>query len=159
MIKPASLREHLKAALPELGRNPDKLLVFIDSGNVQSTFAAGLSFEYSYTLRLILTDFAGHPDAVVVPMLIWLREHQPELLANPANRDRIGFEADLLDHGKVDLDIRLPLTESVGVHPRAGGGYDVEHYPEPQLEAPLEAEHWQIFLKGELIAEWDVPPR
>lgn len=158
MFKPASLRAFLTAANPELARDPDRLLVFIDEGSLQATFAPGLSFEYAYTLNLILTDYAGHPDAVMVPLLIWLREHQPELLANPDNRDKIGFEADLLANDAVDLSIKIPLTERVGVHPRsADTGHDIEHYPEPQLEATLQAQHWKLYLGGELIAEWDVP--
>lgn len=157
MIKPDSLRAHLTAALPELIRDPDKLLVFIDSGSLVGTYAAGLSFEYRYTLNLILTDYAGHPDAVAVPLLIWIAQHQPELLANTSLRGQITFEADLLANDKVDLDIKIPLTERVGVHAREAGGYDVEHYPEPQLEPYLEAEHWEVYLKGELIASWDNP--
>ena len=71
MIKPASLRAHLVAALPDLARDADRLLVFIDAGSLVSTFQPGLSFEYQYTLNLILTDYAGHPDSVMLPLLGW----------------------------------------------------------------------------------------
>lgn len=158
MIKPDSLRAHLTAALPELRRDPDKLLVFIDRGSLVGTYAPGLSFEYRYTLNLILTDYAGLPDAVMVPLLVWLAAHQPELLANPSLREQITFEVDVLANDKVDLDIKLPLTERVGVHARVGGGYDVEHYPEPELEPYLAAAHWQLYVKDELVAEWDNIP-
>ena len=158
MFKPASLRGFLTAANPELARDPDRLLVFIDEGSLQATYAPGLSFEYAYTLNLVFTDYAGHPDAIMVPLLVWIRDQQPELLANPDNRDKIQFEADLLANDAVDMSIKIPLTERVGVHPRPGGGHDVQHYPEPQLEVALQAQHWQVFLKDELIAEWDVPP-
>lgn len=157
MIKPAGLREHLTAALPDLRRDPERLLVFIDEGSVVSTAAAGLSFEYRYTLNLILTDYAGHPDAVMVPLLVWLARHQPELLANPSLREQISFKADVLANDKVDLDIKVPLTERVGVKPREGGGYNVEHYPEPLFEPALAAGAWELFVAGELVAKWDVP--
>lgn len=157
MYKPDSLRAVLTAANPELARDPDRLVVFIDEGNLVATFAPGLSFEYRYVLNLVLTDYAGHPDAVMVPLLIWIQEHQSELLANPDNRGRISFEADVLANDRVDLSIKIPLTERVGVHPRSGGGHNVQHYPEPQLETALQAQHWQLWLKDELIAEWDVP--
>ncbi|TWR01367.1 phage tail protein, partial [Xanthomonas vasicola] len=49
MIKPASLRAHLVAALPDLARDADRLLVFIDAGSLVSTYQPGLSFEYQYT--------------------------------------------------------------------------------------------------------------
>ena len=158
MYKPESLRALLAAVHPELARDPDRLVVFIDEGSMVSTMAEGLSFEYRYTLNLVFTDYAGHPDAIMVPLLTWIKVHQSELLANPTNRERIAFEADLLSNDAVDLSIKIPLTERVGVHPRSGGGHNVEHYPEPQLEAVLQAQHWQIWLKDELIAEWDVPP-
>lgn len=158
MIKPGHLREHLTAAVPELRIDPDKLLISIDRGSLVSTLAAGLSFEYRYTLNLVLTDLAAHPDAIMVPLLAWLAIQQPELLANPANREQIAFEADILDHDKIDLQITLPLTERVGVHPRVEGGFSVEHYPEPIAEAFLPGEHWQLYLAGELIAEWNNPP-
>lgn len=157
MYKPASLRAFLTAANPELARDPDRLVVFIDEGNLRSTYAPGLSFEYAYTLNLVFTDYAGHPDAIMAPLLDWLRVHQPELLANFDTQHKIEFEADILANDAVDLSIKIPLTERVGTHERPGGGYDLVHYPEPQLEAQLQAQHWQIWLKDELIAEWDVP--
>ena len=158
MYKPESRRALMTAVNPELARDPDRLVVFIDEGSMVSTFAEGLSFEYRYTLNLVFTDYAGHPDAIMVPLLTWIKVHQSELLANPSNRERIAFEADLLSNDAVDLSIKIPLTERVGVHPRPGGGHNVEHYTEPQLEVALQAQHWQIWLKDELIAEWDVPP-
>ena len=44
MNKPSALRAHLLAAVPELHKNPDRLLVFIDNGTIRSTAAPGLSF-------------------------------------------------------------------------------------------------------------------
>ena len=43
MYKPNSLRQHLAAAIPDLQRDPDRLLVFADEGNVvASTFTIEL---------------------------------------------------------------------------------------------------------------------
>ena len=157
MFKPASLRAFLTSANPELARDPDRLLVFIDEGSLQATLAPGLSFEYSYTLNLILTDYAGHPDAIMVPLLIWVRQHQSELLANPDNRDKISFEADILANDAVDLSIKIPLTERVGVHPRTTGtGHAITHYPEPQYETTTDAPPAprELWLDGVLIASW-----
>ncbi|MBB5882967.1 hypothetical protein GGR60_002882 [Xanthomonas arboricola] len=134
MIKPASLRAHLVAALPELARDADRLLVFIDAGSLVSTFQPGLSFEYQYTLNLILTDYAGHPDSVMLPLLEWVQTNQSELLSNPARRGEIAFEADILASDAVDLSIKLPLTERVVVTAKDGGGYDIAHAPEPVID-------------------------
>lgn len=156
MNKPESLRAHLLAAIPELKRNPDRLLVFIDNGSLRSTAAPGLSFEYSYTLNLILTDFAGHPDAVAIPLFAWVLLNQRELMENhEKGRDAIKFEADILDNSKVDLSITLPLTERVIVKQQADGTLHVDHPVEPQLEPYYPAGHWQLYAKGMLIAEWD----
>ena len=155
MNKPNSLRDHLLAAVPELHKNPDRLLVFIDNGTIRSTAAPGLSFEYSYTLNVILTDYAGHPDAVVIPLLAWVLVNQHELLANQEKgKTAIQFEADVLDNSKVDLSIKLPLTERVIVKKQAGGTLDVSHPDEPQLEPFLEAGSWQLYANGMLLAEW-----
>lgn len=155
MNKPNSLRAHLLAAVPELHKNPDRLLVFIDNGTIRSTAAHGLSFEYSYTLNVILTDFSGHPDAVAIPLLAWVMVNQHELLANQEKgKTAIAFEADVLDNSKVDLSIKLPLTERVIVKKQATGALDVTHPAEPQLEPFLEAGTWQLYAEGMLLAEW-----
>lgn len=134
MNKPSALRAHLLAAVPELHKNPDRLLVFIDNGTIRSTASPGLSFEYSYTLNVILTDYAGHPDAVAIPLLAWLLVNQPELLTNlEKGKTAIAFEADVLDNSKVDLSLKLPLTERVIVKKQEDGTLQVSHPDEPQL--------------------------
>lgn len=157
MIKLQSLRDTIANGIPDLARDPDRLLVFIDNGHVVSTLAPGASFEYRYTLNLIITDYAGHPDAVFVPLLDWIRANQPELLANDKRRGEIAFEVDVLANDKVDMDIKLPLTERVGVHRGSDGVVTVEHYPEPVMEQPFAPMHWKLYLKDELLAEWDAP--
>lgn len=159
MNKPSSLKQHLIAAVPELRGNPDKLLVFIDQGRIRSTTAPGLSFEYAYTLNLILTDYAGHPDAVAVPLLAWLKTNQPDLMENLEKaKDAIQFEADILADDLVDLAITLPLTERVIVKRQEGAAHSIEHAAEPQL-----TEHWpvtamQLYAGSELLAEWNSAP-
>ncbi|HFX2802440.1 TPA: phage tail protein [Pseudomonas aeruginosa] len=155
MKKPESLREHLLAAVPQLKNNPDRLLVFIDTGTVRSTVRPGLSFEYSYTLNVILTDFAGSPDAVFVSLLAWVLVNQHELLANQdKGKDSIRFEADVLDGSKVDLSITLPLTERAVVKKLDNGTLEVTHPDEPQLEPFLDAGTWELYAEGMLLASW-----
>lgn len=159
MNKPESLRAHLLASVAELKHNPDRLLVFIDNGTIRSTAAPGLSFEYSYTLNLILTDFAGHPDAVAIPLLAWVMANQREIIENlEVGKDAIAFEADILDNSKVDLSIKLPLTERVIVKQIDATTLQVDHPEEPQLDPFLPAGPWQLFGNGDLLAEWDSLP-
>ncbi len=155
MNKPSSLKQHLIAAVPELRGNPDKLLVFIDQGRIRSTTAPGLSFEYAYTLNIILTDFGGHPDAVAVPLIAWMQINQPDLMENLNKaKDAIQFEADILADDLVDLSITLPLTERVIVKRQQGAAHSIEHAPEPQLTAQLPATAFQLYAGTELLAEW-----
>ncbi len=81
-----------------------------------------------------MTDYAGHPDGVMLPLLEWVQVNQSELLSNPARRGEIAFEADILANDAVDLSIKLPLTERVVVTAKAGGGYEMTHAPEPQID-------------------------
>ncbi|QZA52568.1 phage tail protein [Pseudomonas sp. 2hn] len=158
MNKPDSLREHLLAAVPGLARNPERLLMFIDSGKVRCTAAASLSFEYAYTLQIILTDFAGHPDSVMLPILGWLRVNQSELLTNlDKSADGLVFEADLLDRSKVDLSLTLPLTERVVVKRLDDGGFDVTHPGEPQYEPYEDQGEVTLYTNGEPLASWQPP--
>jgi len=132
--KPNSLREHLLAADTTLAQNPERLLVFIDEGNIRATAAPGLSFEWLYTLNIIITDYAGHPDNIAIPLLAWLRRNQPDLLTNiEKGKDAIGFEADILGNDKVDLSITLPLTERVIVKRLPDESLEVTHPPEPDF--------------------------
>lgn len=159
MNKPDNLRAHLLTAVPELRHNPDRLLIFIDNGKVRCTAAGGLSFEYAYDLQIILTDFAGHPDSVMLPLLGWLRVNQSELLTNlDKSADGIKFEADIIDRSKVDMSLSLPLTERVIVKKQDDGTFTVKHAGEPQytpyetIDGPI-----QVFADGMLIAEWQSP--
>jgi len=157
MNKPTSLRAHLLAKVPELKDNPDRLLVFIDDGSVRCTAAATLSWEYTYTLQIILTDYAGHPDTVILPLLAWVRVHQNELLANlDKAKDGLQFEADIIDASKVDLSIKLPLTERVVIGQDGEGTTTITHPAEPQAALAFLDPNWQAGAQGN-ASEWYLP--
>ncbi|MNZ54086.1 P2 phage tail completion protein R (GpR) [compost metagenome] len=157
MNKPTALRDHLLAAVPGLRRNRDQLSVFVDQGNIRCTAAHGLSFEYGYTVELLLTNYPGSADAVAIPLLAWLREHQRELLENlERGKDAIQFQVEILNNDLIDMSIRLPLTERVIVKPATDGSGILQiNYPEePQLTEQLPAGPWQLYAGYELVAEW-----
>lgn len=157
MNKPNSLREHLLATVAELKHNPDRLLLFIDEGSIRCTAAASLSWEYGYTLQVILTDYAGHPDRVMLPLLGWLSVHQSELLNNLTKAgEGIQFEADIIDASKVDLAFRLPLTERVVVGKDAQGETTLTHPAEPQPALAFTDPAWNEQQQPPL-REWYVP--
>jgi hypothetical protein len=139
MIKPASLRRAIVAAVPSLKRNPDKLLVFIDQGLVVATGEPSLSFEYRYVLNLVLLDFAGEPDAIMIALVAWVKEHELDLVQDPTARETgMTFEVDQLDHETCDLSIKVRLSESVVVTQNPDGSRTVEHAPEPSPAWPIE---------------------
>lgn len=132
MIKPTSLRQYLLSAMPRLGHNPEQLQVFINNGKIAASLPGSLSFEYNYRLQLLLTDFAEHPNTLIVPLLAWLKLNQPDLDPNSIN-----FEAEILRNDLVDLSISLPLSERVIVTTNQDGNYLTDHAAEPQLEESL----------------------
>nr|WP_314532944.1 phage tail protein [uncultured Pseudomonas sp.] len=157
MNKPESLRAHLLSTVAEFKHNPDRLLIFIDNGKVRCTAAHTLSFEYSFDLQIILTEFAGHPDSVILPILGWLSVNQSELLENlDKAKDGIQFEADILDKNKVDLSITLQLTERVVVGEDGQGKTTVKHPNEPQYVAGYLDPNWKPGAQGN-TSEWRVP--
>lgn len=128
MNKATSLRALLVRSVPGLADNPERLLTFIDQGNTRCIGTAALSFEYHYTLNVILTDFAGHPDSVVVPVLSWLKSQQPD-----APDDVLKFEADLISTSCIDLSLKLQLSERVLVTPDGVDRYVATHVDEPPI--------------------------
>jgi hypothetical protein len=135
MNKANSLRAALTAAVPSLATDPDKLLVFIDAGNIIATGAASGSFDYAYTLNVMLLDFAGDADIVFAALVAWISRNESDLLTNDDMRKNgIAFEADQLTQTTVDLSIKIKLTESVVVGVDEQGAQTIEHVAEPVPE-------------------------
>ncbi|MFL9898547.1 phage tail protein [Paraburkholderia fungorum] len=128
MIKPASLRAALVAAISSLKINPDALTVFIDRGSIAATGSRSLSFEYRYVCNALLLDFAGEADDVFIALVAWVRENQPDLVTNADERaNGITYEIDILSNATVDISIKLTLTESVVVSIDGEGKRTVTH--------------------------------
>lgn len=147
MNKPASLREALTNAIHELKTNPDRMLVFIDKGQIVSTQAPNLCFEYHYTLNIIITDYSAHSDTVFIPLLVWAREHQPDLLTGRAEGG-MSFEAEMISHDSTDISITLNLTEAVIVTLESGK-LVARHAEEPKLLDITGPVGWQLFANGD----------
>lgn len=164
MLKIPDLRAHLVRAVPELARDPERFIVMASGGRVVNTGTLGLSFEYAYTARLFVLDYAGHADAVMVPLLAWAKRQQPELFDNPERRAAgIRFDAEYLSTDTIDLSVEIDLTERVIVRPRPGGpagALEAEHPPEAlPVGWSDKAEHWSLWLRDVMLAEWDFDPR
>lgn len=128
MIKPASLRHALAAAILTLKQNPDKLTVFIDQGSIAATGTRSSSFEYRYVLNVLLLDYAGDADDIFIALIDWVRQHQVNLVSNDDERTSgITFEIDMLGNATVDVSIKLQLTESIVVSVDESGVRSVTH--------------------------------
>ncbi|HEY4544866.1 MAG TPA: phage tail protein [Pedomonas sp.] len=160
MRKPESLRQWLESCLPELRNHPDQLQVYVDNGNVAARRGETLSFSYGYTLAVLLTDYTGSPDQVVVPLLAWIEQEQPDLLQRTDSQP-FRYEAEILDRKRVDLLFQLDLTERVIVTPRADNtGFDIAH-PAPPANNTFTGicASWlrQCYAGTELVAETQDP--
>ena len=148
MRKPVKLRDWLLASVRDIKRNPEKLQIFIDRGNLQARLQDSLHFEYQYTLNLIVTDFAVSADHLMVPLLAWVNINQPEM-----EPDAIQFEADIIAHDKIDLSLTMPLTERVLVTQGEDGNYTTNHpaEPVPEWNLPDPEVLLQLYGNGELL--------
>jgi hypothetical protein len=134
MDKATSVRAALNNAFPEFVTDPNRLKVFADKGKIVASLARTDSFDYQYTLNVIVLDFTGDADKVFLAMVKWMRANQPDALLNvDARDDAIGFEADFNDDTSVDLSITLKLTESVVENPDG----TTTHVAEPQPDYGL----------------------
>lgn len=156
MYKLDSLRAHLLAKVP--GLQPDGLHTFAKDGYIQATAASGMGWVYHFTMECILTDFSGHADQVVLPLLQWLRQHQPELfLSRDLMEKALRFEVDVLNHQAYDLGFTLKLSERVTVQ-QDGTTATVQHHGEPPLDPYEGITHWQLVVQGELVDTWTISP-
>lgn len=129
MKKPESLKALLLASVPGLNDKPENLSMFIDKGRIAARLSGSLSFEYRYTVNVVVQDYAGDVDALFVPLLAWVADQQPDLLERD-QQEPFSFESEILDGDLADISIDLELTERVKVA-RTDEGLVVTHLDEP----------------------------
>lgn len=129
MKKPESLKALLLASVPGLADKPENLSMFIDKGRIAARLTGSLSFEYRYTVNVVVQDFSGDVDALFVPLLAWVADQQPDLLERD-QQEPFSFESEILDGDLADISIDLELTERVKVA-RTDDGLVVTHLDEP----------------------------
>lgn len=141
MRKLADLRAHILSNVPELRKNPEKLVTVIEEGQIEYWRGANLSHNYALPVRITTLDYSGDLDALVLPILSWLSYREPGV--DPMNA--ISFEAELLNNNSYDLAITVNITERVIVR-ATEAGLETEHVlPEPEMQMNDDAE-WQIIM-------------
>lgn len=162
MKKAHSLRAFLANAVPELREQPERLKMFVEAGHVVSTGSDSLSFEYRYTVRAVLLDFASDLDILTVPVLLWLREHEPELLDNKDRRiNDLRFDVEVINATAVDLVLQIELTERVRVTRDIVDQrtrLTVRHHDEIYSPAPYATGDYALYLGERIGSEWHTRP-
>jgi len=170
MLKLQSLRDFLAQCAPDLARDPENFIVYGDDGRLIASGTNSLSFEYRYTVYATLLGYAGHPDAIMVPLLAWCKANQPELFDNPDKRENaIRFTVAPQSASTYDLGIEIDLTERAIVtpdpdhdtrlhinHPEEPGQVGLQRFDGQDIQ---QLEKWELWLRNEqLLATWEFLP-
>jgi len=75
--KPFLLRAALTALYPEFARNPDKLAMWVETGNVRATRNGQRGFAWEYQLTVLAEDFTAPPEGLFFTVVDWLRPSSP----------------------------------------------------------------------------------
>jgi hypothetical protein len=57
--------------------NPDRLYLYMDNGSLVTTSSSSISWEYRYTLNIVITDLTGDQILLMAPVQFWLCNNQP----------------------------------------------------------------------------------
>jgi hypothetical protein len=154
MLKPDSLRSALTDAVPVLRTNPDMLRLFVDNGRIAATLAASLSFEKQYTLNVVVTDFTSDFDLLLVPVMAWAREYQPDIMTTDEGQKKgFTFYADINNDSSFDISISLLLTERTLVK-EVDAALHVQNLPEPPSPEPV-TRPMELYINDELVSKWN----
>lgn len=130
MKKLEALRALLITVVPGLKTKPENLSIYVDKGGIGTVRGETLSFEYRYTVKIMIQDYAGDTDAIFVPLVAWVAENQTELTRRD-KADAFSFEVDLLDSDTSDIEISIDLTEDRQVcRDDASGSWQVTYLPD-----------------------------
>ena len=110
--------------------NPELFIVWVEKGHIQIEATGEASFMYHYTIQVLAVDFPGQIDDLMLPLLAWAWEQQPDLLLNPDNNRKVEFDADIVNDDVADILFKVPAWERVMVtnsnlaeqRPRFNGG-------------------------------------
>ncbi|OCA54210.1 phage tail protein [Photorhabdus namnaonensis] len=151
MLKTKLLRDIISEYNPWFVQNPDRLEVYVEKGKLLATGTQSSSFMYQYDLNVLALDYPGSLDSISISILIWARQHQPDLLFNPdRSNDGIQFDADILSDGTADILFVLRTTERVIVQAE-NGQLTTQHLDEPPYpSAGPSKDPWGVLIDGDV---------
>ena len=145
MKKPNQLRKILEQSIPDFVKNPDRLQLYVDGGQIVATGSESFSFEYRYTLNIIVTDFSQDIASLIVPIIAYLRINQPEIFENPQRRENaFKFQVDYNNNNTADISFEIMLTERV-VAKQTADEVKMHYVKEPVWDNPKV----KIYLENE----------
>ncbi|HHT0302240.1 TPA: phage tail protein [Raoultella planticola] len=113
MKKAELLRAALIAGNTWCKANPEQITVWVEKGHIQIEATGEASFMYHYTIQVLAMDFPGQIDYLMLPLLAWVWQQQPDLLLNPDNNRKVEFDADIVNDDVADILFKVPVWERV----------------------------------------------
>jgi len=110
--------------------NPEQITVWVEKGHIQIEATGEASFMYHYTIQVLAMDFSGQIDDLMLPLLAWVWQQQPDLLLNPDNNRKVEFDADIVNDDVADILFKVPVWERVIVTNDAYGTPKADHLAE-----------------------------
>ncbi|EPV8458077.1 TPA: phage tail protein [Serratia marcescens] len=150
MKKAELLRDALTAASAWCKANPELFTVFVEKGHIEIQATGEPSFMYVYPLQVFVMNYPGDLDDLMLPLLGWIWEYQPDLLLNPDKNKSIEFEADIANDDTADLLLKVPIWERVMVT-RQNGKLLTQHLAEDKPR--INGGDWQIVFDPESDGE------
>lgn len=150
MNKPFTLRTHLLERTPWLNVDPTRLATYVENGHLVAKGGGSpspfLSYEHQYKLTLVVLDFPGDPEEIIVPIYEWLTVNQPDFMHNPEwQKSGFTFEIEVTSKSLYDMTISLMLTERIIGKIKdenatiSADRYDIKAVDEPQYADLLRA--------------------
>ncbi len=115
MKKAELLRDALTASNQWCKANPEQFTVWVEKGHIEIQATGESSFMYLYPIQVLAMDFPGQLDDLMLPLLAWVWENQPDLLLNPDSNKKIEFDADIVSDTIADILLKVPVWERVMV--------------------------------------------
>ncbi|VED52087.1 P2 phage tail completion protein R [Raoultella terrigena] len=113
MKKAELLRAALTAGNTWCKANPEQITVWVEKGHIQIEATGEASFMYHYTIQVLAMDFPGQVDDLMLQLLAWVWQQQPDLLLNPDNNRKVEFDADIVNDDVADILFKVPAWERV----------------------------------------------
>ena len=153
MLKPDSLRDALLKTLPSLAASPQSLEVTVGGGIVVTTMATSLSYEKVYPLTVHIKAFKEDINALLVPIVAWLRDNQPDIMSRgEAQKSGFSWLSEAGQDGGQNITVTLQLTERTLVT-ESDEALHATDLPEPQPAQPVTRPK-ELYVHGELVSRW-----